>query len=322
MSKDPNVIRIKPYFYVHVLDNNSNVTRVEQGPQTYTRLDHEKIVEGPSQMIMVPPRSYCIISNPVVRNKDGSLVRDAQGNIKLRFGDEEIRFEQEPFPLYPGEKLFGKVNALQVVGPDSALRLRAIRDFENKVAGDEWLFQGPGTYHPRVEVQVVEVIRSTIIKPNSALKLKARKACHDADGKPREAGEEWLVRKQGAYLPGVDEDIIETVAARVLTDKKAFQIRATKTFVDVFGNKRKAGEEWLVTLDDAETHIPDVYEEVVGEVRITTLTNRQYAVLLDPVEKGKPQLGKKELRKGPTSFFLLPGERLENGIQCLYFGSC
>jgi major vault protein len=319
MSKDPNVIRIKPYFYVHVLDNNLNVTRVESGPQTYTRQDHEKIVEGPSQMIMIPPRSYCIISNPIVRNKDGSIVRDAQGNIKLRFGDEEIRFEQEPFPLYPGEKLFGKVNALQVVGPDSALRLRSIRDFENKVAGDEWLFQGPGTYHPRVEVQVVEVIRSTIIKPNTALKLKARKACNDHEGKAREAGEEWLVRKQGAYLPGVDEDIIETVAARVLTDKKAFQIRATKTFVDVFGKKRKAGEEWLVTLDDAETHIPDVYEEIVGEVRITTLTNRQYAVVLDPVDaKGKPQLGKKELRKGPASFFLLPGERLENGIQNIY----
>jgi len=36
-SKDPNVIRIKPYFYVHVLDNNTNVTRVEVGPNTYTR---------------------------------------------------------------------------------------------------------------------------------------------------------------------------------------------------------------------------------------------------------------------------------------------
>jgi len=36
---------------------------------------------------------------------------------------------------------------------------------------------------------------------------------------------------------------------------------------------------------------------------------------LDPVEGGRPQLGRKELRKGPASFFLLPGERLESGIQ-------
>eukprot|EP01089_Gocevia_fonbrunei_P023436 TRINITY_DN98_c0_g1_i2.p1 TRINITY_DN98_c0_g1~~TRINITY_DN98_c0_g1_i2.p1 ORF type:complete len:831 (+),score=300.11 TRINITY_DN98_c0_g1_i2:78-2570(+) len=318
MSRDPNVIRIKPYFYIHVLDNNTNVSRVETGPLTYTRQDHEKIVEGPSQMIMIPPRHYCIISNPVIKAEE-KVVTDEHSNYKLRHGDEEIRFEQEPFPLYPGEKLFGKVNALQVVGPDAALRLRAIRDFEDKVAGDEWLFQGPGTYNPRVEVQVVEVIRSTIVKPNTALKLRARKQCKDSDNKQRNAGEEWLLRKIGAYLPGVDEEIIETVAARVLTEKKAFQIRASKTFVDVFGKKRKAGEEWLVTLDDAETHIPDVYEEIVGEVRITTLTNRNYAVVLEPVgEDGTPQFGKKELRKGPVSFFLLPGERLEQGIQNVY----
>ncbi len=59
------------------------------------------------------------------------------------------RFEQEPFPLYPGEKLVGgKVSPLQVVAPNAALRLRAIRDFVDDhskikhVAGDEWLFEG------------------------------------------------------------------------------------------------------------------------------------------------------------------------------------
>jgi hypothetical protein len=31
-----SVIRIKPYHYIHVLDNNANTTRVEVGPQTFT----------------------------------------------------------------------------------------------------------------------------------------------------------------------------------------------------------------------------------------------------------------------------------------------
>jgi major vault protein len=319
MSREPNVIRIKPYHYIHVLDNNSNVTRVEVGPNTYTRQEHEKIVFGPESMIMIPPRHYCIISNPVTKDGKGTPVFDGHHNVKVRFGDEEIRFEQEPFPLYPGEAMLGKVTALQVVGPDAALRLRAIRDFEDKVAGDEWLFRGPATYKPRVEVQVVEIIRSTIVKPNTALKLRARKACVDSTGATREAGEEWLVRTVGAYLPGVDEEIVQTVPAKVLTDKKALHLRATKTFSDVLGAKRKAGEEWLVTLDDAETHIPDVYEELVGEVRITTLSNRQYTVVLDPLDKqGRPQLGLKQLRVGPASFFLRPGERLENGIQNIH----
>jgi major vault protein len=76
----------------------------------------------------------------------------------------------------------------------------------------------------------------------------------------------------------------------------------------------------LVTIKDAETHIPDVNEVVVGEVPITTLTSRQYAFVLDPVDQksGKNQLGIRELRKGELSFFLRPGERLESGIQNIH----
>lgn len=322
---DSSVIRIKPYHFVHVLDNNTNVTRVEVGPQTFTRQDHEKVVFGPEPTIMVPPRHYCIIGNPIVKDKDGKPVGDSHGQVKLKHGDEEIRFEQEPFPLYPGEKIIGKVAPLQVVAPNAALRLRAIRDFEDEkhvkhVAGDEWLFEGPGTYYPRVEVQVVEITRAIVIKANQALKLRARKACVDrATGTDRKAGEEWLVRKSGAILPGVDEEVVETVNSYILTDKKALHLKASRTFTDVFGKERKAGEEWLVTSADAETHIPDVYEQVVGEVKITTLNNRQYCTVVDPVgANGKPQLGQKQLRKGEASFFLRPGESLESGIQDVY----
>ena len=52
---------------------------------------------------------------------------------------------------------------------------------------------------------------------------------------------------------------------------------------------------------------------------ITTLTNRQYCVVLDPCgPDGKPQLGQKKLVKGEKSFFLMPGEKLEKGIQNVY----
>jgi len=58
---------------------------------------------------------------------------------------------------------------------------------------------------------------------------------------------------------------------------------------------------------------------VIGVVNITTLTNRQYCVVLDPVDaKGNPQFGRKKLMKGEKSFFLMPGERLEKGIQNIY----
>jgi major vault protein len=314
------VIRIKPQHYIHVLDNNKNVTRVVNGPLTFTRQDHEQIVSGPSPMIMVPPRSYCIIQNPVKRDEKGNTVFDENGQAVLRHGDEEVRVEvPEPFPLYPGETLYGKVSQLQVVAPNTAIRLRAVRNVDDKQAGDEWLFRGPGTYIPRVEVQVVEIVRAVIIKPNQALRLKARREAVDSKGNNRYAGEEWLIRESGAYLPDVDEEVRETVSAYILTEKKALQLEALDTFVDILGKKRKAGEQWLITISDASTHIPDIHERVIGEVNVTTLSGRQYAVVLDPVGKdGRNHLGKRELRKGEASFFLAPGERLEAGVQNIH----
>jgi major vault protein len=273
MSTDSHVLRLKPFEYIHVLNNNTNVTDVVCGPVTFTRKEHEQVVEGPKKMLMIPPRHYCVIANPVIRKEDGSLDVDNDNNYRLKHGDEEVRGEQEPFPLYPGESLVGKVVPLQVVAPNAALRLRCIRDFTDKTgeerqAGDEWLFNGPGTYYPAVEVQVVEIIKATIVKENQALKLRARRRMNDREGIERQAGEEWLVRSFGSYLPNVDEEVIGTVTSIVLTDKKALHLRARRTFKDTKGVERKAGQEWLVTIADAETHIPDVYEDVVGEVRI------------------------------------------------------
>jgi len=201
---DPSVIRIKPYFYIHVLDNNTNVTRVETGPQTFTLQDHEKVVSGPDPMIMIPPRHYCIISNPIARNEKGERIKDVNGQAKLRHGDEEIRFEQDPFALYPGEKLVGKVSPLQVVAPDTALKVRCIRDFKDEKgvvrrAGDEWLYGGPGTYSPRIEVSVTEVVRAIIVKPNQAIKLRAKKETLDKTEKKKTSRRRMVTQKNRIF---------------------------------------------------------------------------------------------------------------------------
>jgi hypothetical protein len=56
---------------------------------------------------------------------------------------------REPFPLYPGEVLKQPVAALKVVVANCALRLKSVLDFDDdngdkRIAGDEWLFEGPG----------------------------------------------------------------------------------------------------------------------------------------------------------------------------------
>ena len=42
-KEEESIYRIPPYFYIHVLDQNSNVTKVEVGPKTFIRQDNEKV---------------------------------------------------------------------------------------------------------------------------------------------------------------------------------------------------------------------------------------------------------------------------------------
>lgn len=49
------------------------------------------MILGPEKMIVVPPRHYCIVENPAVKDKDGQVVFDTHGqvsavfNFRLRF---------------------------------------------------------------------------------------------------------------------------------------------------------------------------------------------------------------------------------------------
>jgi major vault protein len=304
------------------MDQTTNITRVETGPQTFIRQDNELVVVAPTKMITIPPRHYCIVDNPVARDEDGSVLYEGDSKqVILRHGEKEVRTAQTPFPLYPGETITTSVTQLEIVAADHALRVEAVLDCADhngvkRTAGDQWLFEGPGTYIPTVEAKVVEKIRAEIVGPNQALRLRATKETTDREGKARVTGEEWLMKSTGAYLPGVYEQIVDLVDSYVLTEKNALHLRALKSCTDEFGKSHKTGEEWLITFKDTESYIPDVYEEVVATVDITTLTNRQYAVILDPIdEQGTQQLGAKKLVKGPSSFFLQPGEQLEAGVQ-------
>ncbi len=63
------------------------------------------------------------------------------------------------------------------------------------------MFVGPATYYPRVEERIVAEIKSYIISPGSALRLRAKEEMVDANGVKRKTGEEWFIRTPGAYLP-------------------------------------------------------------------------------------------------------------------------
>lgn len=321
-----STIRILPYEYIHILDKNKNVTRLEVGPQTYIKLDHEKIETGPTprKMIILSPRQYCKVTNPVITDESGVIVQDKFGQTKLKYGESDYRFYEkfsEPFPLYPGEEVAENPTSLKVIKENTSLRIKAVRDFKvgdkDVQAGDEWLVKGPKTYYPRVEEVIVREEAAPIVGPGQALKLRALQDTVDINGVDRKSGEEWLIREPGPYQPGVYEIIVETLNAILLTDCDAIQVSALQNFTDVYEKERKAGESWLITNKMASTHILDVYEKMEKKVSVIILKKNQYAVILDPFDEkeNRNKLGTKKLRRGETAFFLHPGEVLKDGIK-------
>ena len=105
----------------------------------------------------------------------------------------------------------------------------------------------------------------------------------DRLGQHRVAGENWLIKKPGAYLPLAYETVVNIENGHVLTNRKALHLRALKTFTDDFGQTRNNGDEWLVTAEQTETHILNVYEQLLRTVDITVLNSRQYCIVLNPV---------------------------------------
>lgn len=69
----------------------------------------------------------------------------------MNFLNEPVGSASLRFCGFNGVFVCQDVTPLQIVYPDTALRLQALLDFdeeggEKRVAGDEWLFEGPGTW--------------------------------------------------------------------------------------------------------------------------------------------------------------------------------
>ena len=84
------VLRLQPYFYVHIHDSTTNVTTLETGPKTMTIAQHQQLqTPEPQKFIVIPPQQYCLIENPAVLGKDGKVVFD-----KRRLKERKKRIEQ------------------------------------------------------------------------------------------------------------------------------------------------------------------------------------------------------------------------------------
>jgi major vault protein len=148
-----------------------------------------------------------------------------------------------------------------------ALLIEATRNFKRDgkdiPAGETYLFHGPATYYPRIEEAILSDVDAVVIGESQAIKLRAKQEMNDKNGVARKTGEEWLIRVAGSYLPLVHEEIVAIIDPIILDPSKALHLKATKTFIDFYGIERKAGEEYLITLERTSFHIVDIYEEFV-----------------------------------------------------------
>lgn len=112
-------------------------------------------------------------------------------------------------------------------------------------------------------------------------------------------------------MPTAEIEIIDVRKGTVLNDVTALHIRADQDFTDFYGQKRKAGSEWLIDKNIKDVHILDANEILVQEKKIIVLTLNQYCTIRNPVGKdGKLEFGKQQIRRGEAKFFLQPGEEL------------
>lgn len=310
------VLRLRHSEYVHINDNNTNAITLHCGPAKITLQSHQTAVQrAPAAFELVDLRGYTVIENPVARDGAGDVIVGPNGQAKNKLGEREIRFFQQPFPLYPLETVVIRNEPLPLLTSTQALVLRAITSFDAYKAGDEFLFQGPGTYIPRVEVEVVEKRDAIIVLFNQSLRLRAKNKFVDRTGTVRQVGEEYLWNSPGAFMLGVNETLQAVVATTVIGAENALHVLVSKGYTDkrswANGVERRAGEVYLVTAAMTSEFVAEPQEKVIKTVPLIKVNSLQFAVIHDPVgPNGKPQLGRRKVVTD-TTFFLQPGETLD-----------
>ena len=328
-----NIIHLEPYQYAHIKDKTENIIYLTEGPCSYVVKSHEEVVLPQTDMIILPPNNFIRIFNPVLKVNNLVQYEEINGKksklAKLRFGDEEIRSNEdysEPFPLFPGEVVTKTVTPAKLITENQALKLVAVRNFVDvdktkRLIGDEWVSSGPLIYFDRIEEDLVEVIEATIITHNTALKVQSNQYFTDRNGIKRIPGEQWLVTKQGPFIPSAEETIVEVVKAIILSDTTAVILEATSNFIDAYNIERHVGEKWLLTNEQTCIHIQNIFENVVKTITKTILTRWDYCFIRNPVnsETGKNEYGRIIVKVGEDSFFLKPDEELvDNKINKKY----
>lgn len=343
-----HLCRLHPYQYIHVADTRSGETHTLLGPLVYTLDSHHRLLHtAPQPCVVVPPNHYVEVQFPVrpcVASEEASCLSgwtggdyalvthdtpDLQHARRFTRAEESLAYRLhtlDPFPLFPGE-LVSAPQPLMLLAAHEAVLVEAsgdgtIPDHTGRLVarrrGDTTLFKGPGYYTPHIREVVHRKVAATSICRNESLSLRATEAFTDpVTGVVRVAGEEWTVRDAGLFFPPPQVIIYAHHRPVVLTDFAALVVRAVADNQDppVTAVHRRKGEVQLITSESCGVFTPTHREAVLKWVSRTIIGPQKYCVVRNPYSEatGSCRWGMRELRIGPCSFFLHPGETLEGG---------
>jgi major vault protein len=147
------ILFLNRFQFAHVIDKNSGVQTLHEGPKRVQLDSHEEPVGPVSDKVRVKDGQFAVILNPFDHER---------GDINE--GEREVRVGPAIFPLHPGEVLEGKGVQDEFVLIDSqALLLKAKKDAPHPEdegatlrSGDLFLLRGPRRFIPDKDIEVVE----------------------------------------------------------------------------------------------------------------------------------------------------------------------
>lgn len=287
---------------------------------------------------------YQLICEPKANNTalltQPTVAHCQYGAVEFRFSSSQNpTIPSSPFPLFPGE-IAEPPERLPLLQSNEALLLLVKEKMEvtdntsgaKRIhePGDYRMFRGPGLYYPDTKETIVRRIVPHMVNPAEALWLRAMQPFveeeHHADRSVtcthRTAGEEWTRTTPGIYFQHPHVEIVKVIKPEVLSPSTAVLLEARYEFLDdrkLAGNQtpkqRVPGETWVLTYKDIQAFTPTHNEKIVRRIPRTILGPRQYCKVKNPydVKSGENKWGAIELREGPRSFFLYPGEQLLDG---------
>lgn len=174
MTADQSILLLTKLQYCHVIDHNTGVVRLVEGPFRGPLESNEQVYGGIEDKFIVREGQYAVVLNPW----DAAL-------SELALGDREVRVGPCVFSLVPGEQLEDdKIHDEYVLTKDTGLRVKALRGFDDaehdvrREAGDQWVIAGPARYIPPKYAEVQEHVHALSLGATEGVYVKDLRSGH------------------------------------------------------------------------------------------------------------------------------------------------